>query len=93
LHFDDTWPGISDEEIEVSSLSLKFILLKTIVSLATLGAAFGSILGGPFADKYGRKPTIILADILFAVGAIVMGIAGTIPVLLVGRFIVGVSFK
>jgi MFS family permease len=55
-----------------------------------LGAAFGSILGGPFSDKYGRKPTIILADILFTIGAIIMGLAGTIAVLLVGRFVVGV---
>jgi SP family myo-inositol transporter-like MFS transporter 13 len=60
------------------------------VSLATLGAAFGSILGGPFADKLGRKPTIILADVLFTIGAIIMGVAPTIPVLILGRIVVGV---
>ena len=40
----------------------------------------------------GRKPTIILADICFTVGAIVMGTAPSIAVLILGRLIVGVIF-
>jgi predicted MFS family arabinose efflux permease len=43
------------------------------------------------ADTYGRKPTIMLADVLFALGAVVMGIAPSIAILILGRFIVGVS--
>jgi MFS family permease len=66
------------------------IIYQTIVSLATLGAAFGSMIGGPFADAYGRKTTIILADVLFTIGGIVMGVAPNIPVLIIGRLIVGV---
>ena len=44
------------------------------MSLATLGAALGSIIGGPFADKVGRKPTIIMADLFFTFGAIIMAV-------------------
>jgi SP family myo-inositol transporter-like MFS transporter 13 len=62
------------------------------VSLAILGAAVGSLIGGPFSDNYGRKPTIILADILFTAGAIVMGTAPSISILILGRVIVGVNF-
>ena len=51
----------------------------------------GSLIGGPVSDSYGRKLTIMLADVLFSLGAIVMGTAPNIPVLIVGRFIVGVS--
>lgn len=40
-------------------------------------------------DYIGRKPTIIVADVLFTVGALVMGLAPTIPVLMVGRLLVG----
>jgi SP family myo-inositol transporter-like MFS transporter 13 len=58
--------------------------------MAILGAAFGSIFGGPFSDKFGRKPTIMIADILFVAGAVVMGTAPTIPILIVGRILVGV---
>jgi MFS family permease len=61
------------------------------VSLAILGAAVGSLIGGPFSDYYGRKPTIILADVLFTIGAIVMGTAPSIAILIVGRIIVGVN--
>lgn len=52
----------------------------------------GSVIGGPFSDKVGRKPTILFADILFTIGAIVMGVANSIAVLIVGRLLVGVSF-
>ena len=58
--------------------------------MATLGAAVGSIVGGPFADILGRKPTILLADVLFTAGAIVMGLAPSILVLILGRLLVGV---
>jgi SP family myo-inositol transporter-like MFS transporter 13 len=59
--------------------------------MATLGAAFGSVVGGPSSDKLGRKPTILIADILFVAGAVVMGTAPTIAVLILGRILVGVS--
>ena len=34
-----------------------------IVSMALLGAAVGSLFGGPVADKFGRKVTIFAADV------------------------------
>ena len=39
-----------------------------VVSMTLLGAALGSISGGPFSDKFGRKWTIFIADILFVAG-------------------------
>ena len=50
----------------------------------------GSLFGGPLSDNYGRKTTIMIADVLFSIGAIIMGIAPTIAVLIIGRFVVGV---
>jgi len=43
-----------------------------IVSLAVFGAAIGCVLIGPVSDIYGRKLTIIIADILFTIGAILV---------------------
>jgi SP family myo-inositol transporter-like MFS transporter 13 len=79
LYFDDDFEGITNLQKEV------------IVSMTLLGAAFGSLLGGPVADKFGRKLTILLADVLFLVGCIVMAITPSIPILVVGRFIVGLG--
>ena len=42
---------------------------ENIVSLAVIGAAVGSILIGPFSDNFGRKLTMILADLFFTAGA------------------------
>jgi MFS family permease len=56
-----------------------------------LGAAFGSLLAGPLSDTFGRKKSIIVCDILFTMGALLMGLATSISMLIFGRFIVGVS--
>jgi MFS family permease len=61
------------------------------VSLALLGAAVGSLIAGTLSDKIGRKPVILLADILFTLGAIVMAISPTIAILMLGRVLVGLG--
>ena len=61
------------------------------VSLALLGAFFGSLIAGPLSDGLGPKPIIIVADVLFAGGSFIMAFAETIPVLFVGRFVVGLA--
>lgn len=43
-----------------------------IVSLAVIGAAVGCVLIGPVSDNYGRKISIIISDILFTIGAIIV---------------------
>ena len=59
--------------------------------MALFGAAIGSLIGGSISDKYGRKPTIIISDILFMIGAVVMAFAPDVLVLMSGRFIVGLG--
>jgi len=60
-----------------------------VISMALVGAIVGSFIGGPAADKWGRRPVIIVASILFAIGSFVLGFALNMPMLIVGRFIVG----
>lgn len=65
-----------------------------MTSFAILGAAIGSIIVGPISDKYGRKKIIVLADILFLIGSLVMAFCNNFSELVVGRIIVGViSFQ
>lgn len=61
------------------------------MSLALLGAFVGSLVAGPISDNLGRKPVVIVGDILFTVGSIVMALASTIPILMAGRVIVGLG--
>lgn len=43
------------------------------------------------ADLIGRKPVILGASVVFAVGSVVMGVANEKVALLIGRIIVGVG--
>ena len=60
-----------------------------IVSIAMIGAAIGALFSGSISDKLGRKPVIIVADILFTVGSVIMAFAPSIPVLMIGRLTIG----
>uniref|UniRef100_A0A803KTC0 Major facilitator superfamily (MFS) profile domain-containing protein n=1 Tax=Chenopodium quinoa TaxID=63459 RepID=A0A803KTC0_CHEQI len=79
---------IKDDFQEVKESSF---LQETIVSMALVGAMIGSAGGGWFNDVYGRKKATLLADFVFAAGAIVMGVAPDPYVLIVGRFLVGLG--
>ena len=62
------------------------------MSLAVLGAALGALVTGSIADTYGRKPTIILGDVLMTVGTAMMYYAQSLNVLCMGRLIAGLGF-
>ncbi|KAK4483328.1 hypothetical protein RD792_010514 [Penstemon davidsonii] len=64
-------------------------LQETIVSMAVAGAIIGAALGGWINDKYGRKVSIMAADVLFFIGAIVMAFAPSAGVIILGRIFVG----
>ena len=66
-----------------------------LVSITVAAAAVGAVCGGPLNEKVGRKKTIMIASVVFAVGAVVM--VGAPPmswgwgVVFAGRSIVGVG--
>ncbi|XP_030536465.1 inositol transporter 1 isoform X2 [Rhodamnia argentea] len=66
-------------------------LQETIVSMALVGAMIGAASGGWINDSYGRKKATLLADVVFAVGAVVMAAAPDPYVLIVGRLLVGLG--
>ncbi|GJR39681.1 inositol transporter 4 [Tanacetum coccineum] len=66
-------------------------LQETIVSMAVAGAIFGAAIGGWMNDKFGRKISIMTADVLFCVGAIVMALAPSPWVIIIGRIFVGLG--
>ncbi|XP_005112683.2 proton myo-inositol cotransporter [Aplysia californica] len=71
--------------------SLSSFWQEVIVSV-TIGAAFlAALAGGPLNDMFGRKIVTILASFVFTVGALVLGAASNISMLVAGRAILGVG--
>ncbi|KAF0909158.1 hypothetical protein E2562_032207 [Oryza meyeriana var. granulata] len=66
-------------------------LQEMIVSMAVAGAIIGAAVGGWANDRYGRRTSILVADSLFFVGAVVMASAMGPAQLVVGRVFVGLG--
>ena len=61
-----------------------------LIVSATIGAAIlGALLGGFLNQRLGRKPLLVASAMVFTVGAVVMGVAHSREILLVGRLTVG----
>ena len=71
--------------------SLSSTLQEAVVSVTVGAAALAAAVGGPTSDLIGRKPTLLIASVVFTVGAIVMGVAWYAWILLVGRVVVGIG--
>ena len=71
--------GLSDSERELFVGSLNF------------WSIIGSFFAHWICDKYGRRRSFIFAAISFIVGVILMAIAGSYTMLMVGRFFVGLG--
>ncbi len=64
---------------------------EVIVSVTIGAAAISAAVAGVLCDLIGRKPTLIVASIVFTVGAVVMGAAVNAVMLVIGRIIVGLG--
>ncbi|KAF7017523.1 unnamed protein product [Triticum aestivum] len=79
---------IRDDFIE---LQKNTTLRETIVSMVVAGAIVGAGLGGWMNDRFGRRPSLIIADVLFLAGAAIMAFAPSPAVIIVGRVFVGLG--
>lgn len=59
--------------------------------MAVAGAIVGAAFGGWMNDKFGRRISILFADVLFFVGAIIMGVAPFPGIIIFGRIFVGLG--
>lgn len=72
-----------------ASFDLSTTMQEVVTSLVTLGALVGALIGGGLADRVGRIRTLVVAGVLFVVGAIGEAVAQSTGVLTVSRFVVG----
>jgi DHA1 family bicyclomycin/chloramphenicol resistance-like MFS transporter len=56
-----------------------------VISMYMLGFGTTQLVYGPLADRYGRKPVLIVSLVLYIAGAIACGLAASFTLLLVSR--------
>lgn len=61
------------------------------MSMAVAGAIIGAAIGGWMNDRFGRRKSILGADIVFFLGAVVMAAAPAPWVIIIGRILVGLG--
>lgn len=59
--------------------------------MAVAGAIIGAAVGGWINDRFGRKISILMADALFFIGAIIMAASVAPWMLIIGRILVGLG--
>ena len=62
-----------------------------IVSTLLVGAVVGALSGGPLSDRVGRRPTALLAAIIFGAGALAVAFAPSVAFIIFGRFLLGLG--
>lgn len=60
-----------------------------VISMVSLGAIFGALLGGPLSDYVGRKKIVLSSSLVFIISAIGLSLAGSVNELIFWRLIVG----
>jgi MFS transporter, putative metabolite transport protein len=74
-----------------SRFALSALMVGLVGSALVLGAVFGALVGGPGADRFGRKPAFLVDMTLVAVGALITALADAPQWVLLGQFVVGVG--
>ena len=67
------------------------VLQGVAMSTALVGCLIGAMVAGAAADRYGRKPLLIVAAVLFTVSAIATGMFNDFTMFNIARFIGGVG--
>ncbi len=68
-----------------NDLNISFENTQLILTLYFTFLAFGQILSGPFSDKYGRKPILILGASIYSISAFFASLSSNIEILLILR--------
>ena len=78
--------GFIEVEFSLSKLELGW----SVASLA-LAATFAMMVSGPLSDRFGRRPMLKAAAVLFAVSALASAMATSFPMLVTARIIGGLG--
>ncbi|MDR1861628.1 MAG: sugar porter family MFS transporter [Candidatus Ancillula sp.] len=81
LHYIGTDLKIVENSLEEGALT----------AIILVGAVAGAVAIGKLADKLGRRTSLFISAVLFVVGALLSGLAGSLEFLLLARLIMGLA--
>lgn len=64
---------------------------EVLVGILSIVSLFGSLAGGRTSDAIGRKWTMALAAVIFQMGAVIMTLAPSFEILMIGRLLAGIG--
>lgn len=65
--------------------------IQMTIGIMTFGVALGQLFGGPISDTMGRKLPLIIGNLLCVISGIICAYAPSIEILLLGRFLQGLT--
>lgn len=65
--------------------------IQMTIGVMTFGVALGQLFGGPISDTMGRKVPLIIGNLLCVISALICAYAPSIEILLLGRFLQGLT--
>ncbi|MEV5536256.1 sugar porter family MFS transporter [Saccharopolyspora shandongensis] len=74
-----------------TEFGLSALMEGVVVSSLLVGATIGALVSGRLADRFGRRTVLLVTAGIFAVGALIAGLAPDATVLVVGRFVLGLA--
>ncbi|VFQ72154.1 unnamed protein product [Cuscuta campestris] len=72
-------------------LKISDVQVEILVGIINLYSLIGSGLAGRTSDWIGRRYTMVVASVIFFIGAVLMGFATNYAFLMVGRFVAGIG--
>ena len=65
--------------------------IQITIGIMTFGIALGQLFGGPISDTLGRKTPLVIGNLLCVISSIICAYAPSIEILLLGRFLQGLT--
>ena len=74
-----------------STFSLSTQMEEVVVSVVLIGSMLGAVVGGIFADRAGRRATLVWGGVLFIAGSILAPLSPNVFTLIVSRTLLGIA--
>lgn len=74
-----------------STFSLSTQMAEIAVSAAVIGSMVGAVVGGVFADRAGRRATLVWGGVLFIAGSILAPLSPNVFMLILSRTLIGIA--
>jgi MFS transporter, SP family, major inositol transporter len=80
-----------DTPVAAGGLGLTPVTEGIVTSALVFGAAFGSLMAGTLADRFGRRMTLLGLSFVFMIGVLGTALAPSVSIMVAMRFILGVA--